>query len=123
MSERCWHQNREKTGTLRGRTILTKVKSVWQHYLSKAQDLLADKDTYRPTAGDSTIRHRNKFIQTLRTIKSQGRQSDSTYKRLYPTSAVPPNFVVFPKSINVAPSQDHCFQQGCSNIWHGHRVG
>ena len=60
-----------------------------QDYLNKTQDLLVDKDTYKPITGDPTSRYKNKLIQTLRTIKAQGGLSDSTYKRLYPTSAVP----------------------------------
>ena len=68
-----------------------------QDYLNKAQDVLADKDTYKPITGDPTSRHKNKLILTLRTMKVQGRLSDSTYKRLYPTGTVPPKFFGLPK--------------------------
>ena len=54
-----------------------------QDYLNKAQDLLVEKDTYKPITGDSTSRHKNKLIQTLRTTKAQGRLSDNTYKGIY----------------------------------------
>ena len=51
-------------------------------YLNKVQDLLGDKDTYRPIPGDSTNKQRNKHIQTLRNIKAQGGLNDYTYKRM-----------------------------------------
>ena len=41
-----------------------------QNYLSKAQDLLADRDTYKPISGDPTTRHENKLIQTFSNIKT-----------------------------------------------------
>ena len=75
-----------------------------QDYPNKDQDLLADNYTYKAITGDPTSRHKNKLIPTLRTIKAQGRLSDRTYKRLYPNDAVAPNYMVFPKSINMAPS-------------------
>ena len=87
-----------------------------QNYLIKAWDLLADKDTYKPITGGPTSRHKNKHIQTLRTIKAQDGLSDSIYKRLYPTGIVSPNSMVFAKSINVAPPQAYCVQQQCSKI-------
>ena len=62
------------------------------------QDLLADKHTYRDITGDPTTKYKNKLIQIFRTIKAQGGLGDVTYKRLYPTSAVPPNFMDSPKS-------------------------
>ena len=77
------------------RAILTADKRVAvvvvdkQDYLKKAQDLLAGKDTYKPITEDHTSRHRNKLIQTHRAINAQGRLSDSTNKRLFPTGAVP----------------------------------
>ena len=68
-----------------------------QEYLNKAKDLLLDKDIYIPISGDPTTRHKNKLIKILRTIKTQGGLSDTTYKRLYPTSAVPSKFYGLPK--------------------------
>ena len=42
-----------------------------QDYSTKAQDLLADKDTYRLITPDSTIKDKNKSMQILRIIKAQ----------------------------------------------------
>ena len=41
-----------------------------QDYLNKVQNLLADKDIYEPITEDPTSMHKNKLIQTLRTIKT-----------------------------------------------------
>ena len=38
-----------------------------QEYLNKDQDLLADNNPYRTVLGNTTTRHTNKVIQTLRT--------------------------------------------------------
>ena len=58
--------------------------------LNKTQNLLADNDTYRLITGDPTSKHKNKLILILRTIRAQGGLNDTTYKGLYPRSAVPP---------------------------------
>ena len=42
------------------------------------------------------MRNKNKLIQTLRTIKAHGTLSDSTSKRLYPSSAVATKFYGLP---------------------------
>ena len=60
-------------------------------YIDKAQDLLADKDTYRLITGDPIIKHKNRLIQILKFIKAQDELGDAMYKRLYHTSEVPPN--------------------------------
>ena len=76
-------------------------------YLNKAQDVLVDKDTYRSIHGDPTSMLKNKLIQPLRNIKAQRGLNNYIYKRLYPTSAQ--SSMVFPKIINKAPPQTHCF--------------
>ena len=76
----------------KSRVILTVDKEVpmsvvdKQDYLNKAQDLLADKDTYTPISGDPITRHK-KHIQTLRLFQVQDILSNNIYKRIYPTRA------------------------------------
>ena len=65
-----------------------------QDYTNKAQPLLQDTKTYKVLNKDPTSRLKNKFIQTLEDIKQTGGISDSKYRKLYPTSAVPPGFMV-----------------------------
>ena len=68
-----------------------------QEYLDKAHQLLADGNTYKPIHVDPTDKLKNRLTQALRGIKSQGGLSDSMYKRIYPTSAVPPKFYCLSK--------------------------
>ena len=57
----------------------------------------ANQGSHQPT--------QNKLISLLKDIKQTGGLSTHKYKQLYPTSAVPPNFMVCPKSIKqVHPS-------------------
>ena len=56
--------------------------------LIKAQDLPADRDTYKHISGEPTARLKNKLIQTFRNIKRHGGLNDYTYKMICPTSAV-----------------------------------
>ena len=84
-----------------------------QDYFNKAQDLLVDEDTYRLIMG-----------VLLKTQKTHPNSQDYwgsrwniyfTYKRLYPTGAVPPpppNFMDSSKSTNMESPYAHCFQQG-----------
>ena len=51
-----------------------------QDYISKAQDLQADKDTYCLITGNLTTKHKNKLTLMLRTTKAQGGLDDVTYK-------------------------------------------
>ena len=84
-----------------------------QDYLNKAQDLLADKETYIFISGDPTNRLKNKLIHILRTIKVQVGLNDTSYIRLNPASMVPPPiFLVSSKSIMWHLLQAHCFQAG-----------
>ena len=91
--------------------------------LSKDQDLLADKGTYKPISGDPTTRLKNKLIPTLRNIKRHGGLNDYNYRRLYPTSAVPPKFYGLPKIHNVAPLRLILSSWGSSNLWDDQRAG
>ena len=60
--------------------------------MDKAQSLLADTTTYRAITMDPTNKLKYKFSQTPRDIKCQGELSDYSYRKVYPTSAVAPNF-------------------------------
>ena len=81
-------------------------------YTNKALTLLADTNTYSVLTKDPTTKLKNKLIQTLKDIKQPGGLSDQKYRKLYPTSAVPPSFMVGPKSTKLAPPQAHNVQWG-----------
>ena len=68
-----------------------------QDYTDKPLTLLTDTSTYRIINKDPTTRLKNKLTNTLRVIKQTGGLSDSTYRKVYPTSAVPPKFYGLPK--------------------------
>ena len=59
--------------------------------------LLADKNTYRPLKMDPTNRQKNRLINILRSIKSEGRLEDHIYKKMYPTGASSPKLYGLPK--------------------------
>ena len=79
----------------KSRVILTVEKGVAMvvmdkhDYISRAHDLLAEKDAYRLITGDPTTKCKNKLIQILRTIKPQGGLSNITYKRLSHRCSIP----------------------------------
>ena len=58
-----------------------------KEYIQKMQTLLEDKNTYRPLKMDPTNRQKNRLINILRSIKSEGRLEDHIYKKMYPTGA------------------------------------
>ena len=60
-----------------------------QDYTNKAQALLQDTNTNKVLSKDPTSRLKNKLIKTLKDIKQSGGLSDSKYRKLYATSAVP----------------------------------
>ena len=70
-----------------------------QDYTNKAQALLQDNNTYNILPKDPTSHLKNKLISLLKDIKQTGGLSTNKYKQLYPPSAVPPNFMAFPKFI------------------------
>ena len=84
------------------RLILTTDKGVAlvvidkDEYIKKAEDLLKEK-TYKKIAEDPTVKQKNKLINTLRNIKTEGGLNEETYKRLYPTGAGSPKFYGLPK--------------------------
>ena len=86
------------------RVVLTADKGVamvimdQDDYTNKAQTLLQDTNTYKVLPKDPTNQLKNKLISLLKDIKHTGGLSTNKYKQLYPTSAVPPNSMAFPKS-------------------------
>ena len=98
------------------RVVLTADKGVAmvmmdkQDYNKKANALQQDTNTYRVLNKDPTNSLKNKLISILKDIKQTGGLSNTKYKQLYPTSAVPPNSMAFPKFIKLAPPQAHSDQ-------------
>ena len=84
------------------RLILTMDKGVTlvvidkAEYIKKAEDLLKEK-TYKTITEDPTVKQKNRLINILRNIKTEGGLNEETYKRLYPTGAGSPKFYGLPK--------------------------
>ena len=84
------------------RLILTADKGVAlvvidkAEYIKKAEDLLKEK-TYKKITVDPTVKQKNKLINILRNIKTEGGLNEETYRRLYPTGAGSPKFYGLPK--------------------------
>ena len=66
------------------------------NYIEKAEELL-NKETYRKIPEDLTVRWKNKLINVLRNIKTEGGLSEEVYRRLYPTGARSSKFYGMPK--------------------------
>ena len=66
-------------------------------YILKVNQLLEDKNTYRLLKMDPTNKHKNRLINILRRIKSEGRLEEGTYKKMYPTGASSPKLYGLPK--------------------------
>ena len=77
-----------------------------QDYNNKAQALLQDTNTYKVLPKDPTPKLKNNLITLLKSIKQTGGLSTQKYKQLYPTSAVPPNFMAYPKYTKLVPPSD-----------------
>ena len=94
------------------RVVLTADKGVAmvimdkKDYTDKALCLLVDSRTYRTIPKDPTTKFKNKPIGLLKDIKQTGGLKDSTYCRLYSTSAVPPKFYGLPKIHKVGIPSD-----------------
>ena len=67
-----------------------------EEYINKAQDLLKE-EPYRIIPGDCTNTEKNKLIQLLKKIKTEGGISEENYKKMYPTGAGIPKFYGLPK--------------------------
>ena len=68
-----------------------------KEYIKKSEDLL-NQSTYMALTRDPTNKCKNKLINLLKTIKAKGGIDNNTYKRLYPTGAVPPKYYGLPKN-------------------------
>ena len=75
----------------------------------KAQELLEDGGTYKIIKSDPTNRIKNKLINLLKKIKADGGINENLYKKMFPTGAVPPKFMDYPKFIKeTSPSGPLC---------------
>ena len=70
----------------------------------KALSLFADANTYRTINKDPTTKLSNQLINTLKYIKQSDALNDSTYKKVFPPSTVPPKFYGLPKIHKVGTS-------------------
>ena len=66
-------------------------------YILKMNQLLEDKNIYRLLKIDPTNKQKNRLINILRRIKSEGRLEEGTYKKMYPTGASSPKLYGLPK--------------------------
>ena len=86
------------------RLILTVDKGVVlvfmdkQNYIQKAKELL-DQPTYRNITNDPTIKLKNKLVNILKAIKTEGEIDEALYKKLYPTGQDPLSFMASLKFI------------------------
>ena len=86
----------------KSRVILTIDKGVSlvimdrTEYNKKAEELL-NTGTYKEISEDPTKKQKNKLISILKNIKAEGGLNEETYRRLYPTAAVPSKFYGLPK--------------------------
>ena len=67
-----------------------------EEYIKKSEDLLK-QTTYRELVADPTNKYKNKLINLLKTIKSDGGINNTTYRRLYPTGAGSHKYYGLPK--------------------------
>ena len=67
-----------------------------EEYINKAQELLKE-ETYRIIPEDPTNKQKNKLIQLLKKIKTEGGINEENYKKMYPTGAGIPTFYGLPK--------------------------
>ena len=86
----------------RSRIILTTDKGVAlvimekNDYIQKSEELL-NTTTYNKIPEDPTNKHKNRLVNILKNIKSEGGLNEDTYRKLYPTGAVSPKFYGLPK--------------------------
>ena len=84
------------------RQVLTADKGVSmvvldsEDYTAKSETLL-HQPSYKVLKTDPTNKYKNKLVGLLKTIKAESVIDDITYKRLYPTGAVPPKYYRLPK--------------------------
>ena len=67
-----------------------------EEYIQKSEELL-QQPNYKILQSDPTTKYKNKLISLLKSIKAEGGIDKKTYRRLYPTGAVPPKYYGLPK--------------------------
>ena len=67
-----------------------------EDYNNKAQELL-NSPAYRSLPRDTTNKIKAQLITKLRQIKKDSNLDEGTYRAIYPTGCVPPNFYGLPK--------------------------
>ena len=67
-----------------------------EEYIRKAENL-SNVPTYKITYADPIIKQKDKLINPLKNIKTEGGINDTTYGRMYPTGAGSPKFYGLPK--------------------------
>ena len=67
-----------------------------EDYVQNAKELL-DPSTYRSISNDPTTNYKNKLVNLLKAITTEGEIDETLYKRLYPTGAGSPKFYGLPK--------------------------
>ena len=67
-----------------------------EDYFQKAEELL-NQHTYRTISSYPTTKYKNKLINLLKSIKTEGGMNENLYRRLYPTGAGSPKFYGLPK--------------------------
>ena len=91
----------------KSRVILTGDKGVSlvimdkAEYKKKAVELL-NTGTYKKISDDPARKQKNKLISILKNIKAEGGLNEDTYRKLYPTAAVPSKFMGCLRSISQA---------------------
>ena len=67
-----------------------------EDYVQKAKELL-DQPTYKTITNDPTTKYKNKLVNLLKAIKTEGEIDEALYRKLYPTGAGSPKFYGLPK--------------------------
>ncbi|XP_072023437.1 uncharacterized protein [Amphiura filiformis] len=78
----------------KGRATVVMNKTSYQ---DKANELLADKNTYELIKKDPTAKYKNRLVDQLKVLKDEEWIDFKLYRQLYPTTAVVPKFYGLPK--------------------------
>ncbi|XP_072016528.1 uncharacterized protein [Amphiura filiformis] len=78
----------------KGRATVVMNKTPYQ---DKANELLADKNTYELIKKDPTAKYKNLLVDQLKVLKDEEWIDFKLYRQLYPTTAVVPKFYGLPK--------------------------
>ena len=105
------------------RIILTADKGVAmvvkdrQDHTNKAKELLGNQDIYRPIPKIPPLSLKTNSSKFSRTVNCRDRLTRPLTKDCILHVQSQPNFMDYPKTINKAPPQVHCLQQGFYHIW------